>query len=242
MDTPLQIAVCEDCTADAELLISHISGSGICNNCEVFSSGEALLAAFLPGRYDLIFLDIYMGGIQGLDVAANIRAADHAVTLAFTTTSAEHTLASYRLKATGYLEKPVKLEDTREILSLALAKRKTAAYITLLMEGENRAIPIESILFFEQQNHAVMVHTSTAVLRTSQTIKLTHIESLLPKSFFRCHHSYIVNLRAVREVDRELKVFIMRDGSRIHIRHQTMKKAAQAYESWLFHAVRRGEQ
>ena len=240
MNTSLQIAICEDIPADAELLVSHITESGIASQHETFSSGEALLAAFVPGKYDLIFLDIYMGGIKGVDAAAQIRGADRTVTLAFTTTSTEHTLESYRLKAASYLEKPVKQEDVREILSLVLAKRNTAAYITLLIEGVNRKIPVESILFFEQRNHAVMVHTHAEVLRTSQTVKLSHIEPMLPEYFLRCHHSYIVNLRMVREVDKELKVFAMQDGSRVHIRYQALKKAVQEYERCLFDTVRGG--
>ncbi len=238
MDTPLNIAVCEDNPADTALLLSHITHSGIAARCEAFPSGEALLAAFRPGKYDLVFLDIYMEGLQGVEVAGKIRETDRTVTVVFTTTSTDHTLAGYRLKVSAYLEKPVKREDVQEALKLALAKRNTAAYITLLIEGVNRTLPVESILFFEQQNHAVMVHTHAATLRTSQTEKLAHIEPMLPAHFFRCHHSYIVNLRAVRSVDKELMVFVMADGSRVYIRHRDAGKAVRAYERCLFESVR----
>ena len=240
MDTPLKIAICEDTPADTDLLLSHLTEIGIVTEIEAFSSGEALLSAFLPGKYDLIFLDIYMVGIKGVDVAAQIRKIDRTVTLAFITTSKEHALESYRLKAASYLEKPVKLEDVKEVLELVLVKRDSAAYITLLIEGENRKIPLEGILFFENQNHAVMIHTQSGVFRTSQTVKLNYIETLLPDSFFRCHHSFIVNLQAISNVDKELKVFTMQDGSRVHIRHQSLNKAVQAYESCLFQSVRGG--
>lgn len=240
MDTPLKIAICEDTPADTDLLLSHLREIGIVTEIEAFSSGEALLSAFLPGKYDLIFLDIYMVGIKGVDVAAQIRKSDRTVTLVFITTSKEHALESYRLKAASYLEKPVKLEDVREVLELVLVKRDSAAYITLLIEGENRKIPLEGILFFENQNHAVMIHTQSGVFRTSQTVKLNYIESMLPDSFFRCHHSFIVNLQAIGSVDKELKVFTMQDGSRVHIRYQSLNKAVQAYESCLFQSVRGG--
>lgn len=240
MDTPLKIAICEDTPADADLLLSHLTEINMVAEIETFSSGEALLAAFLPGKYDLIFLDIYMGGKKGVDVAAEIRKTDRTVTLAFTTTSKDHALESYRLKAASYLEKPVKLEDVMDVMELVLIKRDSAAYITLLIEGENRKIPVESILFFEHQNHAVMVHTQSGVFRTSQTVKLNYIESMLPDYFFRCHHSFIVNLRAIRSVDKELKVFTMPEGSRVHIRHQSLSKAVQAYENYLFESVRGG--
>ena len=58
METPLRIALCEDMPEEADLLLRCISESGLPAECKAFSTGEALAAAFLPGQYDLIFLDI----------------------------------------------------------------------------------------------------------------------------------------------------------------------------------------
>lgn len=239
-EMPLSIALCEDTKSDRDLLQNQLAESGFAVRCEAFSSGEELLSAFAPGKYDLIFLDIYMGGIKGVEAAAEIRKTDRTVMLAFTTTSTEHTLESYRLKAASYLEKPVKPEDVREVLELVQAKRDSAASITLLIEGESRKLPLSSILYFEQVNHAVFVHTHTETLRTSQTVKLKDIEPLLPGCFFRCHHSYIANLSYVRGVDKELKVFEMQNGDKVYIRYSTFGKSVKAYEEHLFRGARGG--
>ena len=239
MDTPLKIAVYEDSPTDAALLIRCILESGIPAEYEAFSSGDALLASFSAGRYDLIFLDIYMGDVQqGVDIAAKIRETDTSVTLAFTTTSKEHALESYRLKAYAYLEKPVQPSDVGEVLEQALNKRRNAPAVNLLIEGEHRDIPLDSILYFEQKNQAVLVNTLTETLRTSQTVKLKDIEALLPEGFFRCHHSYIVNHRYVKGEDQELRMFLMQNGDKVYIRRQDMKKAERAYEDSLFHRAR----
>lgn len=242
MDRPLHIAVCEDNATDAARLLDCIGQSGgAWNKPAVFRSGEALLRAFAPGRYDLIFLDIYMEGMRGIDAAAKIREADPTVTLAFTTTSTEHTLESYRLKALGYLEKPVSARDVRELLTLAENRRESAPAITLLIEGEYRRLLLDGILYFELKNHAVTVNTLTGALRASQTVKLSQIEKVLPPdAFLRCHHSYIANLRYVCEVDRALKTFAMQNGDRVYIRHASLGKAVKAYEDYLFRAVREG--
>ena len=242
METPLRIAVCEDMQEDADLLLRCISESGIPAECKAFSTGEDLAKAFLPGQYDLIFLDIYMDEVQqGITAATKIRETDTAVTLAFTTTSKEHALESYRLKACAYLEKPVRPADVREVLEQALNKRKNAPAIRLLMEGTYREISLDSILYFEQKNHAVSVNTLTETLRTSQTVKLGDIEPQLPESFFRCHHSYLVNLRYVRELDQELRIFQMQNGDTVYIRRPSLGKAVKAYQSLLFAAARGGE-
>lgn len=241
MDTPLQIAICEDNPSDAKLLISYIMESGIACRWEVFTSGEALLEAFRPGNFNLIFLDIYLEGIKGVDAASEIRKADRTVMLSFTTTSTDHALESYRLRATSYLEKPIKQEDVMETISLALVKRNTAAYITLLIGGTKKNLAVDSILYFELQNHAIMVHTHTEILRTSQTVKLNHIKPMLPEHFLRCHHSYLINLHYVKEIDKEFAVFIMQNNDRVHIRRRDLQKSIKAYEDYLFTTVTTGK-
>ena len=240
MDTPLNIAVCEDRPGDRDLLLERIAACGIPARCETFACGEDLLAAFAPGRYDLIFMDIYMTGMNGVAAAGKIQEADETVLLAFTTTSPDYTRESYRLGAPKYLEKPAGAGEIRETLELACLKRRSAAYITLLIGGKRQEISLAGILYFEQQNHAVAVHTAAGTLQTGQQVTLSRLEPLLPPAFLRCHHSYIAHLRYVHSLDRELRLFTMSNGDRVYIRRQDLKKATGAYEDYLFRAARGG--
>ena len=143
---------CEDATR----LLRYISESGIPTNCQYFSSCEALMANFVPGRYDLIFLDIYMGNVQqGIDAAAKIRETDAMVTLAFTTSSEEHALEGYRLKAIAYLEKPLHSTDVREVLEHAVSRRKNAPAVRLLVGGKDQEVPLQTILYFEHKDACI---------------------------------------------------------------------------------------
>jgi len=239
MENPLKTAICEDRPEDAALLVDYISRSGIAAACEVFPSGEELLNGFFAGRYDLIFLDIYMQGMRGIDAAEKIREKDESVVLAFTTTSRDHALESYRLGALKYLEKPVKAAEVKQALSLARANRSSAAYISVMAGGKKTDIPINSILYCEQQDHAVTLNTEGGPLRASQSVKLSAIEPLLPSpQFLRCHQSYVVNLRYVEKLDREMRTFTMKNGGTVYIRRQDIKKTAEAYEDYLFCTAR----
>ena len=233
----LNIAVCEDNPQDMNLLVSYITQSNININCDKFHSGEDILKGYFSGKYDIIFLDIYMKDILGINIAYEIRKIDHSVILVFTTSSTEHTLESYRVKAIAYLEKPIKPCDVQDVLLLALAKRNTSPSITLLIDGIRRSITLENILYFENQNHAVTIYTKNDVLHTSQTVKLDHIEPMLPSYFFRCHHSYIVNLNYVKEINKEFSIFIMPNNN-VHIRRKDFKKALVTYENFLFASTR----
>lgn len=197
MENPLKIAICEDTDADARRLQLYAEQSGLPLLCERFESDEAFLHSFHAGRYDLVFMDIYMNNaVQGIKAAEAIRETDELVMLAFTTSSLDHTLESYRLKALMYLEKPVKAEDVKETLELALMKRKSLSLLTLTAAGGQRKdIPLDSILYFEQKNHVVEVHTASGVFVTSQSARMDEIEERLPRPpFLRCHRSFMVNL------------------------------------------------
>ena len=234
MDKPINIALCEDMPIDSDLLLSYIKESKFPSNCEVFDSGGALLESFTAGKYDLIFLDIFMQGIKGIDTAAKIREKDTSVILIFTTSSLDFTLESYRLKAPKYIEKPVKKEDVFESLEMAFERRRTSSYINLLIEGSYQNIPLNNIIYFEAKKHAVIINTYSQVFQTSQTVKLNFIQEKLPETFLRCHYSYIVNLKHIKGINKKLKIFNMRNGDIVHISHKLFTKTKTAYEDYLF--------
>lgn len=233
----LHTAVCEDDARDREHLLALIArgGAGEARGtvlCDSFEDGGALLAGFFSGKYDLIFLDIFMKGQKGVDIARAIRETDADVVLCFTTSSPDYTRESYRLGALKYIEKPVREEDVAHALRLAELVRRDRQSLTLLIGGEYVSLALDSILFFETRDHAVHVHTTSGILRASQSIRIEDVEGMLPPTgqFLRCHRSFIVNLRHVVRIDRD---FIMKNGERAYIRGGDEKKCADILKSYL---------
>lgn len=81
-----------------------------------YGSGEALLADWRPGAFELVVLDIYMGGATGMEVARRLRAGDGQVRLAFATSSNDFASESYEVGACYYLRKPFRSEGVRAML------------------------------------------------------------------------------------------------------------------------------
>ena len=81
-----------------------------------YGSGEALLADWRPGAFELVVLDIYMGGATGMEVARRLRAGDGQVRLAFATSSNDFASESYEVGACYYLRKPFRPEGVRAML------------------------------------------------------------------------------------------------------------------------------
>ena len=132
---PLRVAVCEDQTAERELLEDMLDRCAVGTAVTPFPSGEALLAAYHSGDFDLLLMDIYMGGISGIETVERVRQADETVPVAFLTSSPDHAMESYRLSALMYLEKPVRQEKLEEMLELARLKRDNIPALTIFRSG-----------------------------------------------------------------------------------------------------------
>ena len=243
VENMLRAAVCDDIPSDAARLTGVIEECGIPAIISVFESGEALLKTFKPGMYDAVFLDIYLEGLNGIKAADCIRKADSGVVLAFTTASLNHTLESYRLGVFKYIEKPISKGAVKETLEYALLKRRAGPIITLKTSGGREGnIPLGSILYFESRGHAVEVHTFSGIITTSQSVHLDEIERLLPQpQFLRCHRSFIVNLDNIVNVDRDLYVFVMKNGGAAGIRRGYLAKYERELDGWYLYKAGRDD-
>ena len=237
VDNPLlRVAIVEDTGSDVDILIQLINASQ--HSCSVasFESGEALLTDFEKGIYDLIFLDIFMYELNGVQTAERIREVDTQVVIVFTTTSEDFTREGYRLNAYKYLVKPLVDEDVQDALDLAVLKRDKAQGATLAIVYENVpvVIPLNEILFIESANRRSLVHTDDEVYPTTMTIDA--LEKLLPSPrFTRSHRSYLVNFDRVDEVSND---FIMDNGTVAYITVKNHRKLKRAYEDYVFSKVR----
>ncbi len=234
----LKIAVCEDSPEESRRLVSLAENTGIPCRCDLFSSGEDFLAAYQKGNYDAVFMDIYMGGISGVETVKAIRGAGDDVPVAFATTSTEFALEGYRLDVIKYIEKPVGQKAVKELMELAVLKRDNRPRLTLRVGGEDVGVALNRVMFAEQKGHDVLVYLAGGeVVQTGE-----RLDSIEPRfgggAFFRCHKSYIVNLSYVETLDRELMVFAMRGGQNVHIRRESLGAARKAYEAYLYSRTR----
>ena len=125
----MQVAICDDDVTDrvkvGELLAQKMRKRGESLEITYFDCGEDLVDQFESGegRYDLIFLDIYMKFMNGMEAARQIRRWDQRVALIFLTASREFAVEGYSVGASGYLLKPVEQETFEEALNRFFAER-----------------------------------------------------------------------------------------------------------------------
>lgn len=205
----------------------------VCAEILEYKSGEAFLAAEKKQRFTAAFLDIYMDGMSGMDAARELRKMDTDCMLVFTTTSTDHALEGFQVRAMHYLVKPFSTEELERLTDEMLARNPYPdKYMELKVGGSEIRLGFHSIIYAEHFAHMINVHTTAGkTISTRQTFK-TFTEKLKEESrFFICGRGVIVNLEHASDFENE--AFCMEDGSRIYVNKELLKSARQAFMEFL---------
>ena len=163
-----------------------------------YPNGDALLAEYRRGHYDILFLDVEMPGTDGLDTARQVRGVDDAVTIAFVTNMAQYAIKGYEVAASDYSVKPLSYFDFELKFTKALRLAKGHAEMTVTVDTVDglRSFAIGEIHYIEVLDHYLMFHTDAGVYKARGSIN-EQVKHLEPYGFARIHKSYAVNLRLI---------------------------------------------
>lgn len=242
MNGPLRVAICEDQKEDSNLLQHYIKESGFNVKCVTFKNGEDFYAKFKPGLFHLVFLDIYMRNLSGIDIARKIREVDNYVMLAFTTASRDYALEAQRHRSLLYIEKPVSQEMVTHTLTVTQAMRHMAKLELLTLScGNRRQIDVRygDIRYVEANNKRCILHLTMGItVELATTLSIDELEAMLPKPrFWRTHRSYIVNFAHVNYSNQT--DFVMKGGDIVYITQKIYNNIMDAYDEYLFSYARK---
>ncbi len=196
----LKIAVCDDVLADRQQLISLIKAEASYCQCIAYKSGEMLLWDFENGtRFDILFLDIFMEGMSGIEVAKRIRMTDPNALLIFVSSSNDFYRESYDLYAFNYLIKPLTEDKFTAVLRRAISHlgKDMDQVIRFSFNNTLNTVRYSQILYLTSDKHIVIFHlTSGKTLKSYGKID-DFVTQLPTEVFLRCHQSYIINLKHV---------------------------------------------
>ena len=235
--TELRMAVCDDLEEErvqlARMVRSYAQRRGLSMELRLFASGNELLdAARRPDFCHVLFLDIFMPGLSGLDAARQLRAAGCMASIVFATTSQDYGVMSFDVQAADYLVKPFRQEDVDRALDWCLEHMpEPLRSLSVYAEGETQELPLSSVLYIEVLGHQCHIHTSrrTLVVRRG----LDDLERAVDSpDFFRCHRSFLVNLSHVECI--ESSDFLMSDGARIPISSANLPRARDTFLDWVY--------
>ncbi len=198
-----------------------------------FSSGAAFLDAAKEERFDLVFLDIYMESENGVDTAQALRRFDTDCLLVFTTTSTDHALDGFRVRAFHYLVKPC----TQEVLTSLfdeIVKWLPAddRYIEVNTAGGMVRLRFREILYAQHHQHQIHIYRTDGQETVARQTFRELCASLSDRRFFPCSRGVIVNMEHAGDFDGT--DFIMKNGKRIPVSRDLAKAARMAFGDFLF--------
>ncbi len=202
----MRIAICDDNKKEREKLRSYIETYCTSRNfsCEIMeaSCGEDFLEIPHIEECSLIFMDIFMGKLNGLETAAKLQDLGYSGGYIFTTTSKEHVFSSFAFDVIDYLVKPYSDQQLYQALDKFFKTRATSLLsISVLVDGSTVALPLHKIYCIETNaSHSTLIHLKDTSLH-SQTL-ISELETMLSPypNFLRCHRSYLINMDEVSGV------------------------------------------
>lgn len=231
------IAVCDDeeyfRIREKKLIEKYMKNRGFACQTDLFTSGKEMLeAAGGIQQYDVVFLDISMEEMDGIETARRIRQASSDVYIVFVTAYITYALEGYKVNAVRYLlkedaglERALKecLDTIADLMDYAEVKCE------IDFQGGRKSLPADSILYVESRLHKVIFFVMED--RLKEYYKYGRLDEVEPElrqyGFFRVHQSFLVNMKHVKSVERY--VARLKNGTEVSISKKYYRDTEMEY-------------
>ena len=230
----MDIAVVDDEKAIREYICGLVEERQPESRIEAYATGEGLLTS--GKRFDIVFLDIQMEGMNGIEAARSLREKNanlgvEDTVLVFITGIKDYVFDAFDLYAFQYLLKPIDERKFAEVLERAVreaAKKKERR--VLFIKSRNLTLDQSEILYIESRAKKVEIHTTGAAQAIEIYAAMDELEGQLGENFYRCHRAYIVNMDCITEYDSES--ITLTGGDRVYL---TKKKYGEFVKAYMWH-------
>jgi two-component system response regulator LytT len=199
-----KVAIVEDEAHASDILVEYLKKYSTDHAVDFAPAVFPLPMDFLNNYkpiFDLVFMDIRLPGIDGLEAAKSLRKIDQEVPIIFVTNLAQYAINGYEVNAFDFVLKPVsypRFETLLNKITKELQKKDTQVLVIKTVQGFIK-LKSSDVIYITIEDHLLIYHTQEKDYETWNSLK--NAEAELPKdSFARANKSIIVNLKHIRSI------------------------------------------
>lgn len=207
------VGICDDEEYFLESLHALVNACGNENKYDLkvaeYQEGAALLKdiASKASVPDLLFLDIDMPGLSGMDLAVRLRKDGYEGIICFVTSYSNYALDAYGVEALGYLLKPAEYAEVKRLMEKAViqifykqdAREAAKRYLEINTQRGKVLITVDKILYLEKRRNQCVIHQESGEIVCYETLK-NLFQRMDQTRFCYTHQGFIVNFDKIKEV------------------------------------------
>lgn len=232
----IEVAIVEDSQEEQQRLLQHLKRyAEDCKKAFQFSVYSDALSFLEEGKtFDIVFMDIMMPHITGMEAAMKLREYDKRAVLIFVTTMAQFAIKGYEVDALDYIVKPVSFERLTMKLRKAveIIEANEGGKIIINHAGGLVKCPTGDILYVEVSGHKLEYHTVENVYVEYGSMRKLE-ETLSAYDFMRCNACYLVNPKHITQVRNRDLTILMSNGEVLKISQPRRKSFISELTDWL---------
>lgn len=231
----MKIAICDDEENGRKRVIKEIqSNKFFSKNIELreFVSGEELVKQYHSDfKADIIFLDIQMDKMNGIESAKHIRLIDDQAMIIFVSSHSEEVFKALDHGVFNFIRKPFTHQAFQDVFCKAFDKYKNlhTNYI-VTWKNETAQLNIQDIKYMERNGRYVTFYTTYGAFKADASLNEILAE-LEPYGFIRTHQGYLVNMNKIRNFDGNDAV--LNDGTRVMVSVRKRTEVIRAFTNYI---------
>lgn len=236
----MKIAIVDDLAQDRAALTArlddYMESRGLSYEYMEFTDAEQFLSCYQSGIFDIVFMDIYMRGVNGMEAARRIYLQDKDCKIIFLTTTPDFSLQSYSVHAVYYLVKPLEQKSFEQAMEFcSLMPQYPVPFLTVRAGGACLELDTRQIFYIDYMNRTTSVHLKNRVLPVTGSFR--SVTSVLEKDsrFLLCIRGLMVNMQHIACQNND--TFLLSNGEHIPINIRSKKIIGQTYRSYIFENI-----
>lgn len=225
----IRIALCDDTDMERRIIRfminQYIKEHEYSVRVDEFDSGDALLKSDVA-VYDLVILDIYMSGLNGIDTAKELLHIHPKGKIIFCSSSNEFAEESYDVEAFRYLVKPISPEKLHQSLDRFFQLYTDRKVLEYKYQRTTRRMLLKDVMWLEAAGRYAIIHTEKEQIETNTSLA-EFAEMLVSNDFVKPIRYALVALQAVKEVTAD--TLVLTDGTEIPVSREKRKEILAAF-------------